>query len=74
MTGSTVVIQPAETFAWHDAGEATVHISLPIAQGRDIVAAVQPIAGTYDVGDRLRFVVERTIVTDQSGKEIGSVG
>ena len=48
--GSTVVIQPAETFAWHDAGEATVHISLPIAQGRDIVAAVQPIAATTTSG------------------------
>ena len=72
--GSTVVMQPDETFDWHDAGEGTVHINVPTALGREIAAAVQPIAGTYDVGDRLRFVVERTIVRDQSGKEIGFVG
>ena len=71
---SVVTMQPAEELAWHDAGESAVHIDVPASIASQIVAAVQPIAGTYDVGDRLRFVVERTVITDQAGKEIEVVG
>jgi suppressor of fused len=69
-----VAMHPADEVGWHDAGDGAVHIDLPAAVANQIVAAVRPIAGAYDVGDRLRFVVERTVITDQSGKGIETVG
>jgi len=69
-----VVAQPAEPFSWHDAGEGVVHIDLPVAMGRAIAESVPPTAGTYDIEPRLRIVVERTVITDQDGNSVESVG
>ncbi len=71
---SAVMAQPAKALSWHDAGEGTVHLDLPVALGRRIAEAVRPVAGTYDVDDRLRIVVERTVITDQHGKPVETVG
>jgi len=71
---SAVIAQPAEALSWHDAGDAAVHLDLPVALGRRIAEVVSPVAGTYDVDDRLRIVVERTVITDQHGKAVETVG
>ena len=72
--GSAVAMQPADTFSWHDAGDGAVHIDLPAALAGEIASAVRQIAGTYDVGDRLRFVVVRSVITNEVGVEVGVVG
>jgi hypothetical protein len=71
---SAVAMQPAELFSWHDPGDGDVHINVPVDLGGLIVTTVPAVAGAYDVGDRLRFVVERTVITDQAGKEVGVLG
>ena len=71
---SAVAMQPTKSFEWHDPGDGEVHIDIPVDLGGAIVTAVPAVAGTYDVGERLQFVVERTAITDQAGNEIGVVG
>jgi suppressor of fused protein SUFU len=71
---SMVAMQSADKFEWHESVDSGVHVNVPVDLGRLIVTAVPALAGTYDVSDRLRFIVERTVITEQAGRETGVVG
>lgn len=61
-------------FDAHDAGENTLHLTLPPAEMALILVALQPIAGSYPVAPRLTFVVRRSVITDEQGREVDVIG
>lgn len=69
-----VAVRPATALDWQDVGDGKVDVGLPDEVAGRVVSQVLPIAGTYDVADRLRIEVERTVVIDQSGAEVDVVG
>jgi suppressor of fused len=67
-------VSPGEAFDAHDAGEDALHMTLSPADVAGILAALRPIAGSYEVSSRLAFDVRRSVITDQQGREVEVVG
>lgn len=72
--GLDLDVQPGDDLAWEAGDDGRFVLRLPDGAARRILDTVPAIAGTYEPDQRLRLVIERTSITDQSGREIGSVG
>lgn len=69
-----VAIAPAGSFNVHHAGAGEIHLDLPKAEVDVMLHSLRPEAGSYPISERLVVVVNRSVITDQQGREVKVIG
>lgn len=61
-------------FAAHEAGDGELHVDLAQREMDVILDTLRPIAGSYPITPRFSIEVERSIIRDQSGRQVEVIG